>query len=120
MTKDYIKEMCTIIEYRHILGCLFDDDGKQVPIEEEMAIFERMQKNIQQFFPLFQMRIIVVGLKIVGRGQIKEQLDYTIKAYECSKMVVGYDLVCEEDYTPGIEEYLDLLLDARTKLGEEF
>lgn len=72
VTKDYIKECCTIIEYRHILGCLFDDDGKQVPVEEEMAIFEKMQKNIQQFFPLFQMRIIVVGLKIVGRDQIKE------------------------------------------------
>ena len=46
VTKDYIKEICTIIEYRHILGCLFDDDGNPLSIEKEMEIFENMQKHI--------------------------------------------------------------------------
>jgi len=28
-------------------------------------------------------------------------------------MVVGFDLVCEEDYNPRIEDFLDLLLEAK-------
>lgn len=39
-------------------------------------------------------------------------------------MVVGYDLVCEEDYTDGIETYLDLLIEYKQKFkarwGEDF
>ena len=34
-----MKELVTVIEYRHIMGCLFDDDGNTVPLEEELAIF---------------------------------------------------------------------------------
>jgi adenosine deaminase CECR1 len=28
-------------------------------------------------------------------------------------MVVGFDLVCEEDYNPRIADFLDLLLEAK-------
>jgi hypothetical protein len=68
--KDYIKEQSTIVEIRHIFGCLFNDDGP-VSLEDELKLFEDMQKNIQNFTPLFQMRLIATGLKIVGRDQIK-------------------------------------------------
>ena len=39
VTRDLINEMVTVVEYRHILGCLFDDDGNQIPLEQELAIF---------------------------------------------------------------------------------
>ena len=68
--KDYIKEQSTIVEIRHIFGCLFNDEGP-VSLEDELKLFEDMQKNIQNFTPLFQMRLIATGLKIVGRDQIK-------------------------------------------------
>lgn len=39
-------------------------------------------------------------------------------------MVVGYDLVCEEDYNAGIGEYLEILMEYKDKFqkkwGEEF
>jgi len=79
-----------------------------------------MQRNIQNFVPLFQIRIISVGLKIFGREQIKEQIELCYKAREMSSMVVGYDLVCEEDYTPGIENYLDLLIEYKLKFKERW
>lgn len=35
----YIKELVTIVEYRHIFGCVFDDDGP-IGLEREMQIFK--------------------------------------------------------------------------------
>ena len=32
----------------------------------------------------------------------------------------GFDLVCEEDYCDGIENYLDLLLEFKQKIGPNF
>jgi adenosine deaminase CECR1 len=83
-----------------------------------------MQTNIRNFVPLFQIRIIATGLKIFGRAQISEQLELCDKARSISDMVVGYDLVCEEDYNEGIGSYLDLLMEYKDKFqkkwGEEF
>jgi hypothetical protein len=28
VTRNFMKEMVAVVEYRHILGCLFDDDGR--------------------------------------------------------------------------------------------
>ena len=39
VTRDFMNEMVTVVEYRHITGCLFDDDGVTVPLTEELAIF---------------------------------------------------------------------------------
>jgi len=38
VTLNYIQEMVAVVEYRHILGCLHDEDGP-VPLEREMALF---------------------------------------------------------------------------------
>lgn len=95
--KEYIREQVTIVEIRHVFGCLFDDNGV-VPIEDEIQIFMDMQTNIRNFVPLFQIRIIATGLKLFGRDQIAQQLELCDKARSISDMVVGYDLVCEEDY----------------------
>ena len=80
VTREFMKEMVTVVEYRHILGCLFDDDGNSIPLEEELAIFDNCLKVIQERFPLFRMRIIVCGLKMFGAGHIQSQLDAIVKA----------------------------------------
>ena len=46
VTRDFMREMVTVVEYKHILGCLFDDDGNTIPLEEELAIFDSCVKNI--------------------------------------------------------------------------
>ena len=43
VSKDYIKEMATIVEYRHIFGCLFNDKHEALSLEDELAIFYRVQ-----------------------------------------------------------------------------
>lgn len=42
VSKDYIKEMVTVVEYRHIFGSLFNDDGENLSLEDELAIFAKI------------------------------------------------------------------------------
>ena len=107
VSRDFIKELVTVVEYRHIFGCLFDDDGKTIPLEEEIAIFEDVQKTLQARFPLFRMRLIICGLKLFGRGHIQSQLDAIIAADSKTNLISGFDMVNEEDYNPPIDEFLD-------------
>ena len=46
VSRAYLREMCTIIEYRHIFGMVFDDHGNTIPLEEELAIFKRVEAEL--------------------------------------------------------------------------
>lgn len=80
VSSDFIEEMVTVVEYRHIFGCLFDDDGNKIPLAEELAIFKDCEVKMQQRFPLFRIKIICCGLKLFGRDHIQSQLDAIILA----------------------------------------
>jgi hypothetical protein len=41
-SKNMIKQVVTVIEWRHIFGMVFDEDGV-LSLEKELAIFERVQ-----------------------------------------------------------------------------
>lgn len=62
--KDSIDQMVTVIEMRHIFGCLFNEDGP-LDLKTEIAIFEKVQQRINMSYPLFKIRIIVCGLKVL-------------------------------------------------------
>ena len=44
--KVFIKQMVFAVEFRHIFGMVIDDDGKSLPLEEELKIFKRVFENI--------------------------------------------------------------------------
>ena len=103
------------IEWKQIFGSLFDDEGKSVDLEHEMAIFERVQKKLREEFPLFQMKCVACGLKILGLWHSQAQIDVFFDAIKYSNMVVGFDLVNEEDYCPAMEAFMDVVYTAREK-----
>ena len=115
-----MREMVTVVEYKHILGCLFDDDGNTIPLQEELAIFDQCVKSIQQRYPLFRMRLIVCGLKMFGKEHIQSQLDAIIAADSTTKLIAGFDMVNEEDYNPPIDEFLEQIMECKMKLGDRF
>lgn len=45
-SKNLIKQVVTIVEWKHIFGCVFDEDGV-LSLERELAIFERIQYAIR-------------------------------------------------------------------------
>ena len=46
VTRAYLREMCTIIEYKHIFGMVFDDQGNMISLEEELGIFKRVEDEL--------------------------------------------------------------------------
>lgn len=66
------------------------------------------------------MKIIVCGLKIVGRGQVQQQIDHLMEADKLTNMVVGFDLVCEEDYNLKTDDFLDQIYALKLKMGDKF
>ena len=53
------------------------------------------------------MKLVACGLKIFGRDHIQSQLDAVLEADKTTNLVVGFDMVNEEDYNPGIETFID-------------
>jgi len=64
-----IKENTTIIEFKQIFGMVYDEDG-HLDVERELGIFLKVEKQIKARFPLFQMKIVICGLKIVGKAHV--------------------------------------------------
>jgi hypothetical protein len=111
VSKDYVKEMVTIVEYRHIFGFLFDENGP-LTVEQELEIFHRVEKNIRQMFPLFQIKIIICALKIIGVPHVnsmlkdlEENVDHPLYS-----MVAGFDAVNEEDYCLPLDGFLEQVM----------
>jgi len=104
-SRDMVEQLVTIIEWKHIFGMVFDEDGI-LGVERECQIFERVRKVLKERFPLFNMKIVACGLKIVGKDHIQSQIDAYFEAQKYTDMVIGFDMVNEEDFTPPIDDFL--------------
>jgi len=67
--KDYIDELVCVVEFRHIFGMLFDDNGP-LTMEREMAIFHEVENNLRVRFPRFRIKIIACALKALGKDHL--------------------------------------------------
>ncbi len=62
-----------------------------------------MRDSLRKDFPLFRFKLIICGLKIVGKEHIDkmiEQMKFVEENCldEMGEMIAGFDMVCEEDY----------------------
>lgn len=92
---------------------LFDDNRQPVRLEEELQIIEDQVKHIQLDKPYFKLRLIICGLKIVGKPHIRKMIESMVEGKAYSDLIAGFDLVNEEDYTPGILEFLGDIIDGK-------
>ncbi len=62
------------MELRHIVGLLFDDDRKAIKLEDELGIIEEVLLKVRKDLNLdekrFHLKLIICGLKIIGRPHI--------------------------------------------------
>jgi len=117
-SKNYVKEMVTLVEYRHIFGFVFDDNGP-LTVEEELEIFHRVELNIRQMFPLFRIKIINCALKFAGIphtiSMLKAIAENVGSPYY--SMIAGFDAVNEEDYNMPLDDMLEQVLITKEALG---
>lgn len=59
------------------------------------------------------MKLIICGLKIVGKGHCKQALNDMFEGMKKhSDLIVGYDLVNEEDYVMPLKDLLPMIFEA--------
>ena len=66
-----INQNVYIVEYRHISGMLFGDDKQKIPFKEELKIIRGIIDEIQKTTPHFEFKLVLTGLKIVGKKHIQ-------------------------------------------------
>ena len=111
----FLEQHVVIIEFRHIFGCVIDDEGNPIGVKKECEMIERVVKTLQMQYPLLQVTIINCCLKFLGKPHCQAMLDATFEAQTYTDMVVGFDMVCEEDECMAISECVPLILEAREK-----
>lgn len=102
----FIKQNVFALELRHIFGMVIDDNGNQIPLEEEIAIFERVFQKVKQTYPKFSCKLIICGLKIVGKDHIEKMIKGITDGEKITNIIAGFDMVNEEDFCPPIKDFL--------------
>ena len=118
-----VDENIFICELRHIFGFVFDDERKSIKVRGELEIYDRCVKEMQIKHPLFQCKIIICGLKILGKEHVQGQIDDMMEAQtleDYKYLISAYDMVNEEDTTPAIQEFANLIMQAQEKKEGDF
>jgi adenosine deaminase CECR1 len=66
----------------------------------------------------FHLRLIITGLKIVGKPHIVKMIDAIIEGRDYSDLISGFDMVNEEDVTAPILHFVPEILDGKLKDAE--
>lgn len=97
---------------------LFRDDKKQVDFIDELRIIRGVVDDLKSApgCEHFELRLILTGLKIVGKSHIEKMLNHIKIGSKCedkklAELVVGFDMVNEEDFTPEISTFAETILD---------
>lgn len=104
------KKNVLIVELRHQLGTIFDQNNKLLSIKQEIDIFEHVYKHVKEDHPEFRLRIIITGLKLLGADHIKTAIENIKEGISHSELIAGIDLIHHEDLTtPLLENVPDLM-----------
>ncbi len=113
------KQKLYVVELRHIFGLLFDEDRQPVQLEEELKIIQSVLDKVRTENHIdprhFHLRLIVTGLKIVGKPHIVKMIDSIVEGREYSDLITGFDMVNEEDVTPPILHFVPEILDGKQR-----
>lgn len=66
----------------------------------------------------FTLRLIITGLKIVGRSHIQKMIETIIDSRSLTKLIGGFDMVNEEDVTPPILTFVPEILNGKMNDSE--
>jgi hypothetical protein len=110
-----VEQNIFVIELRHIFGCIFDDDRKPISVKEELHIIQEAVNHFKQDIPYFELKLIITGLKIVGKPHVTKMISDIIEGRKYSDLIAGFDMVNEEDFTPPIYSFITEILEGRSR-----
>jgi hypothetical protein len=112
---DNINQNIYITEFRHTTGSLFDEKKRKLTVLEELQLMAKVRDEVKKDNPHFELSVILVAYKMVSNPQalVNKILDHIrIGKEEFPGLVAGFDMVNEEDYSPGIHEFMPSILGA--------
>jgi len=74
-----------------------------VDLIDELAMINGIVNEVKQRVPHFELTLILTSYKMVGQPHVTKILNHIKRGKEAyPELIVGYDMVNEEEYTPGI------------------
>eukprot|EP00352_Strombidinopsis_acuminata_P001978 CAMPEP_0176402914 /NCGR_PEP_ID=MMETSP0126-20121128/49670_1 /TAXON_ID=141414 ORGANISM="Strombidinopsis acuminatum, Strain SPMC142" /NCGR_SAMPLE_ID=MMETSP0126 /ASSEMBLY_ACC=CAM_ASM_000229 /LENGTH=305 /DNA_ID=CAMNT_0017780839 /DNA_START=120 /DNA_END=1037 /DNA_ORIENTATION=- len=107
-----IKQNVFIVELRHISGSLYDDERKPLSFEYELDLIQEVLDEVKKDHPNFDLKLCITGLKLIGHPHVKLMLDHVKRGMTSGNLVVGFDMVNEEEFTSEISEFAPEILTA--------
>jgi len=130
--KSCIEQNIFIVELRHTTGCLFEkcndlgltgpklnqNCNKPIPLLDELDLIQNILNEVKQDCPHFELTLILTSYKMVGQSHVTKILEHIrIGKERYPDLVVGYDMVNEEEYTPSIDTFMPSVLGAQETPG---
>lgn len=101
---DTLAQNILIVEFRHTTGSLFNELKQKLTLEEELELIVAVRDEVKKDHPDFELSMILVSYKLVSNPEalVNKILDHIRIAKEkYPGLVAGFDMVNEEDYSPG-------------------
>jgi len=100
---------------------LFDEDRNPISFIDELKIIRKIIDELQAITPHFEFKLILTGLKIVGKTHVDKMLRHIQESNSSedkrlSELVVGFDMVNEEDFTAEISEFAETILSIKKQI----
>ena len=119
MLEEMIAENVQYAEFRGLPGGVYDLDGTIYDMETCLDIFQGILNDIRLRHPDLNVKFIGGCLRTATRKEVGKRLQHVLELREKHPdLVIGFDLVCEEDKTHTNLYYIDELLNAQ-KEGEK-
>ena len=135
MARNAIKDGVRIVEIRHASGRIFNDNWGKIyeessigspsitwvsgepeylTLKEEFDLYKEVIQEIKLEEPNFELRVITVAFKVLGKEFVRDQL----KSYQYAMdngytFVTGFDLVNEEDVSKPVVDFVEDILEAK-------
>lgn len=89
-----------------------------MPLLDELAMIQAIIDDVKTRVPHFELTLILTSYKMVGQAHVNKILNHIrIGREHYPELVVGYDMVNEEEYTPTISKFMPSVLGAQKTEG---
>ncbi len=116
---DYVKQNVQYLEVRSSLSPLYDLEGNPLTDAEHLQLLADVVKEMQAIDPAFSMKVIQAGSRHATLEQMEGKLErYAQLSQQFPRLLVGFDIVNQEDVLKGQLDYLPALLSFKERYAE--